>query len=260
MNPQEFQDFKVQLAHNVEAHSDLLGLVFLGSSSDSSRQDQWSDHDFFLIAREGFEEHIRQDLSWLPADFEVALAFRDTDHGLQAISKEGHLLEFAVFSEHELYLYGRANAYTVMSDKSSVTEIMKHSARAQTPQQKDVQYHVGKVLACAIICMGRYARGERASGREVFLNGVLRSFLYLYKNAPVAEGAPAHHRMDNLDVFRRVETSHPELGDLLDRLEPLPVPLALQKVLEVQMERVGQQAWYPTEAHQAVVKKLEQAL
>ncbi|GEM46585.1 hypothetical protein [Deinococcus cellulosilyticus] len=260
MNKEEFQAFKERLAARTAEHPDLIGLVFLGSASDSSRQDRWSDHDFFLISKEGLQQHFREDLSWLPEGFNIELGFQDTDHGVQVISDTGHLLEFAVFSEDELYRYARVNAYSLMVDKGNLAEILRHCAREQVPQEKDLRHHVGKVLTCSIISMGRYARGERASGREVFLNGVLRSFIYMYKNLPIVEGQPKHHRMDNLDVFRRIETTHPDLGKLLDEFEGMPVPRALQRVLEIQLQRCGHLPWYPKAAHLAVQDRLQDAL
>ncbi|GGJ54077.1 hypothetical protein [Deinococcus roseus] len=260
MNKEQFQAFKEALAHKTQQNPELVGLVFLGSSADASRQDQWSDHDFFLISQEGLQDRYRKDLSWLPDDFAISLGFQDTDHGVQVISETGHLLEFAVFSEDELARLGRVNAHDLMVDKSNLAEIIRHAARETPPQQKDLQHHAGKVLTCAIISMGRYVRGERASGREVFLNGVLRSFIYLYKHLPIVEGGPRHPRMDNLDVFRRIEISHPDLGKLLDELESLPVPQALQRVLTVQREKCAHLEWYPTAAHLAVQKRLEGAL
>ena len=76
----------------------MLGLVALGSlSGEPPAADEYSDHDFCVVARAGEEERLRTDLSWFPDASEIALAFRETAHGVTVLYRSAHLLEFAVF-------------------------------------------------------------------------------------------------------------------------------------------------------------------
>jgi hypothetical protein len=50
---QTYLDFQNSLIQNLCEHPDVLGLVFLGSSADTTRADEWSDHDFFVVTHSG---------------------------------------------------------------------------------------------------------------------------------------------------------------------------------------------------------------
>src|SRR4051812_48367660 len=89
--------------------------------------DDWSDHGFFVISSAGEQERLRGDLSWLPRHDGVALAFRETEHGLNVIYDDGHLLEFAVFDLDELGLAG-INRYRVLLDRGGVEERVREVA------------------------------------------------------------------------------------------------------------------------------------
>jgi len=42
-----YLEFSRQLTQNVENNPDFVGLVLVGSTADTYRVDEWSDHDFF---------------------------------------------------------------------------------------------------------------------------------------------------------------------------------------------------------------------
>ena len=67
---ERFADYSSRLIQSAESDSSVLGLVLVGSTAETLRVDEWSDHDFFLVVA------------------------------------DGHVLEFAVFEVEELPLAG----------------------------------------------------------------------------------------------------------------------------------------------------------
>jgi hypothetical protein len=118
----EYSRFTEQLLQNLEKDPRVLGLVALGSMSKQDYQpDRYSDHDFFVIVEDGQQEDFRQNLAWLPRRDEIALAFRETEHGIKVVYRNGHLLEFAVFNRQELEMTS-PNRYRVLLDRGGIGE------------------------------------------------------------------------------------------------------------------------------------------
>src|SRR5215468_6331939 len=78
MTPEAHAAFAAALLKRLEADPDVLGLVFLGSSSgEPPAPDAFSDHDLFVVTRPGAQERFRTDLSWLPNAADLVLSFRE---------------------------------------------------------------------------------------------------------------------------------------------------------------------------------------
>ena len=100
MNLSEYNQFTEELRLKLAGDDRVLALIALGSMAQQDYQpDEWSDHDFFVITIQGVQEDMRQDLSWLPRAEELVFHFRETEHGVKALYRGGHLLEFAIFNE-----------------------------------------------------------------------------------------------------------------------------------------------------------------
>src|ERR1041385_6319682 len=125
METDGYRAFTRRLVERVARDDRVLGLVALGSMAERDyAPDEWSDHDFFLIVRGGAQEAFRTGPSWLPEAEEVAFWFRETEHGVKVVYRSGHLLEFAVFDERELYL-ARVNRYRVLVDHGGIEAHMR---------------------------------------------------------------------------------------------------------------------------------------
>ncbi len=235
----EFLDFETQLTARLEAHSDVIGLVFVGSAADHSRFDEWSDHDFFVITREGAGESLRQDLSWLPDAEQISLQPRETAHGLKVVYSNGHVLEFAVFNDSELELAG-ANAFLVTLDKSGniadrMTALAAKSAasalKATTGDYRPgIQFEL--FLCQLLIGVGRARRGELLIAGEHVRSWAVAGLVGLSKHwLPVAEGT--EHLADNLAPLRRFERQYPSLGAAIAASQSLPVEECAKGLLEI---------------------------
>jgi hypothetical protein len=61
-----FTSFCSRLRERLVARVDVVGLVWMGSTADRERVDEWSDHDFALVTTDGTEERLRADLGCRP--------------------------------------------------------------------------------------------------------------------------------------------------------------------------------------------------
>lgn len=260
MNAQEYTRFTERLGERLAADGRVLGLVALGSmAAQDTQPDRWSDHDFFVVVRSGDQEAFRRDLSWLPEAEDLVLSYRETAHGLKALYRNGHLLEFAVFDPEELHL-ARVNRYRVLLDRGGITEALarvRDETVAWTASSGMGDFErFGQLLANLLVAAGRSARGERLSGRQ-FLGYALQHLVVL-----VARHVPkeAEHPLDDLDPLRRFERSWPALGEELNSLLQAPPAQAARGLLEVaRRELAGRLPGYPAEAVAAVARELDEA-
>jgi lincosamide nucleotidyltransferase B/F len=240
MTSDNYREFTERLRASLESKHDVLGLVALGSMAEIDYEpDHWSDHDFFVVVSPGEQERYRTNLNWLPDNDEVALSFRETEHGLKVLYRNGHLLEFAVFDLDELRL-ARINRFRVLIDRSNVMSALE-SVRTATVHAidsgcKDDTYLVGMMLSSLIVGVGRFARGERLSGTRFVKGHALEHLLVLANRRNTVDRDAA---LDDLDPFRRFERAHPalarELGDALD----LPTPDSARALLDVARREFG---------------------
>ncbi len=216
-----FLDYSQRLAAGAEAHPDVVGLVLVGSAADTDRVDEWSDHDFFLIVKDGMSEGFRQDLSWLPDSHDVVIRPRETDHGLKVVYSDGHVLEFAVFDDKELEL-ASVNYWAVPVDKTNITSrveaLEKKTVGGKFEEEKEWELFLAHIL----IAVGRARRGEILIAGQAIRSYMMRHVLGFVRDrlapAPGTEGIE-----DNLDRFRRVEQQYPAEGARLDQIMQLPV-------------------------------------
>jgi hypothetical protein len=260
MNAESYERFTGRLREGLAADERVLGLVALGSMARrDTKPDRWSDHDFFVIVRSGDQESFRQDLSWLPDPGDLVLFYRETAHGLKALYRDGHLLEFAVFDPEELHL-ARVNAYRVLLDRGGIKDRMmqvrQESERwVSTSGMGDFE-RFGQFLANLHVAAGRHARGERLSGHQ-FLGYALQHLVALLaRHVPKEED----HPRDDLDPLRRFELSWPALGSELGAAWQASLPAGAQGLLDVaRRELAGRLPGYPAEAVGVVERCLREA-
>ena len=226
---QEFQNFSNELVENLRPIDDVLGLVFLGSTADTQRIDQWSDHDFWVVVTDGQAERFRQDLNWLPNYKDILFAPRETQHGFKVMYRNGHILEFAIFDDSELEIAG-ADDYSVPLDKANITERMAVIAAKSQPKRIDPLASLQLYLATLIIGVGRARRGETIVAQQFIHSFALAQFLGLLKHfVPPVTGAAKV--ADTLNTFRRVEKQYPEIAEKIAALFKLDLDEAAEQQL-----------------------------
>lgn len=204
----DYHAFTQELVERLAADSRVTGVVAVGSMAAIDYEpDAWSDHDFFVITPSGGQEELRLDLSWLPHGDEVVLSFRETEHGLKILYRDGHLLEFAVFDLEEIALAG-VNRYRVLLDRGGVAERMDEVAALPPREQHADEYLFGMFVSGIQVGLGRTARGERLSGWFFCLWGTR------YLCRLIARYVPSERTslLDGFDPLRRFERAYPEVG------------------------------------------------
>ncbi|HSK75214.1 MAG TPA: hypothetical protein VLQ45_02055, partial [Thermoanaerobaculia bacterium] len=170
MDEETYERFTKRLEESLAADERVLGLVALGSmAAQDTKPDRWSDHDFFVVVRAGEQESFRTGLSWLPDATDLVLSYRETAHGLKALFRSGHLLEFAVFDPEELHL-AKVNRYRVLFDRGGIAEAMAQIRREtvasiSAPGMGDRE-RFGQFRANLLVAGARAARGEHLSARQ----------------------------------------------------------------------------------------------
>lgn len=260
MNSEDYDRFTDSLRESLAADERVLGLVALGSmAAQDTQPDRWSDHDFFVIVRPGEQEAFRRDLSWLPDAQDLVLSYRETAHGLKALYRSGHLLEFAVFDREELHL-ARVNRYRVLLDRGGIADEMARVrqetvASAATSGMSDLE-RFGQLLANLLVAAGRSARGEELSGRQFLGYALQHLAILLARHVP----RETEHPLDDLDPLRRFERSWPALGrELNDLFEASPVETARGLLAVARRELADRLPGYPAEAVATVGRVVESA-
>ena len=239
MDLHDYRRFTDELRLRLEADPRVLSLVVLGSTADLGRApDRWSDHDFFVVTIPGQQEAFRTSLHWLPRSGEIAFSYRETAHGVKALLRDGHLLEFAVFDPDELNL-ARVSNYRVLFDRERVVERMARVAEA-TPGSPEASipsddWLAGQFLTSLLVGVGRHERGERISGRQLVKGGALRHLLVLCEKSA---GAPGREAVDPLDPLRRFEQAFPSLGEKVNGILERDTPEAARALLDLAVERL----------------------
>jgi hypothetical protein len=256
MGPADYRAFTDRLAERLAGEREVLGLVALGSmSGEGAPPDEWSDHDFFVVVRPGAQERFRDRLDWLPEPGEVAFSFRETAHGLKAVLRGGHLLEFAVFDPDELSL-ARVNRYRVLLDRERIGERLA-SLRAETEQRLRTEapgdeWLAGQFLADLLVAAGRSRRGERLAGRQRLSAAAGHLLRLAARHLRPAEPAA----LDELDPARRFERAFPALAAEVDAALGREVPEGARALLAAAVRALGPRL--PAGGAAAVARRLDE--
>ncbi len=210
MNRTDYDAYTSQLVANLSDDERVVGLVAVGSMAAVGKQpDEWSDHDFWVVAREGSAAEVRDDRGWLPQGSEIVVWFAESDHGRSVIYADGHLVEYAVFGPDEVDVTS-ANEYRVLIDRYGLeTKMAEVEARTRDRHPHRADDLFGSFLAQLTIGITRHARGERLSANHLVRGWAARTLAELIARVvpPQQEGST-----DNLDPNRRFETTYPGLG------------------------------------------------
>ena len=257
MDAATYRRFLDELTAWAEDHPDVVGLVGLGSTAATRREpDRWSDHDIWVVVRDGTAEAFRTDTSWLPDADRIALAYRETAHGVNVIYGDGHFLEFAVFDEAELDLVA-GNDARVLVDRAEVAARLEGILSRNTPEPPSTDALVGKVLGQVWIGVSRYGRGERQSAHAMVKFHAWTSLLHLVTQCVPSEAAD---RLDDLDVTRRFELAYPEPAARIEATLELPLLDCARGLLAITREVAGAALdEVPDAAIDAVLARIEEA-
>ncbi len=250
-----FEAALTTLVRTLDANPEVIGLVLAGSTADRGRADEWSDLDFLVVAEsDDTAARMRRDLSWLPNPERIVLRPREGGHGLKVVYDDAFVLEFAVFGPDELSL-AILNSYEVAIDRGGITAIAEDAARRPRPGAEITDRdHAELFLALLLIGTGRHRRGETLTAGQFVRSHALAHLIALHR-AVVGEQPSERARLDDLDVYRRLETVHPEFAAAAARAIEADPETAARRLLDLaEQGPIAQHAAWST-AGAAVIRE-----
>jgi len=252
----EFARRSAALADVARARDDVAALVLLGSAADNAahRRDEWSDHDFFLLARPGCGESVRDVAAWLPDPERVVLVAREGEIGFAAVYDDGHVFEFAAATAEELGgALATEDAGIPVDDGTAADLIAAAQRRVSETPPPDAANEVRLVLVKLLIGVGRARRGETlVAGQFVHAWAVNHFTRAVRARLPVAAS-----QRDGIDPVRRFERDYPGLGAALGDALGRPVEEAARGMFGI-LRSALEPGWpeFPTRAADAVAQRL----
>ncbi len=213
MNVDEYTHFLGQIEGRLRNAKGVLGVVLVGSTADPIHRDEWSDHDFWIIAEDAEIGSYLDSTSWLPESEEILLSGCHSPAYRSVLYRDGHKVDYAVFTTKQALCQGRLGRYRIPVGEESVRKLAE---KIQLSTQKAegagvVQDELENLSLLAWTAHARGARGEWLSARrwlEAAID-VLLDFLRSGNALEVAAGA------DALDPRRRLEETDPRFAERL---------------------------------------------
>lgn len=226
------------IGESLRASGQGLALIGLGSvGTELERLDNWSDLDFFAIVEAGSKPRYLDRLDWLETAHPLAWHFRNTVDGYKALMADGVFCEFAVFEPRELDAIPFAPGRIVWKRDDVDERIAVPRRPLPADSLPGEEWIVGEALACLLVGLGRWHRGERLSAARFVQGHAVDRLLELdaLRHPGSAFGGDPFNRE------RRVEMRRPALVTELPALVPgyLATPQAALAVLDALARRAA---------------------
>lgn len=252
----EFDRRSAALAEVARTREGFAGLVLLGSSSEvaAHRRDEWSDHDFFMLAHPGAEAEVRDVEAWLPDPERLVLVAREGEIGFAAVYDDGHVFEFAAATAEELGGALATDDVGIPVDDGPAAELVAAAqSRVRGTPPADPVNDARLVLVKLLIGVGRARRGESlVAGQFVHVFAVTHFARAVRSRIPVEASV-----RDGIDPLRRFERDYPELGATLRTVLGAPVEDAARGLFGL-LRDVLEPGWdaFPSRAADVVATRL----
>ena len=201
------------IAQEVKASGRGVALLGLGSAGQGlARLDEFSDLDFFVIAKEGHKAFFLDSLAWLERIQPVVFSFRNTADGYKLLFADGIFCEMAVFEAEDLAGIPYSQARVVWQDKDSAFTFQE--SNKVPPPAADlptVDWLVGEALSNLFVGLGRFQRGEKLTAVRFIQGYAVQRILEL---TPFIEDSQ-NEDGDVFDQDRRFEQRYPETAAAL---------------------------------------------
>ena len=247
-----FEQYLSRLADVARERDDVIGLVGMGSTAELFRVDEWSDHDFAWMVRDGAQDRYRYDLSWLPDSDRIALSVVEHHGGVKVIYGDGHVLEFGIATLESLQQWS-GYAVEIYVDKGGVADAVAGMVAKPLPEGPvDVARSMRLIMTQLLIGVGRARRGEHlTAGLNIRTEAVGH---LLVATTAVVPGDTA--RLDSLEPRRRFEFVHPELAARIEAAVRLAPEDAARELLSISEATLGGHPDFPHEGAAAIRRRL----
>lgn len=204
-----------QIGESLKNTGEALALLGLGSvGKELGRLDEYSDLDFFVIAKEGFKTRFIEKLDWLTSISPVIYYFQNTDDGYKLLYEDGVYCEFAIFEEQELAEADFAEGRIVWKEDGFDESICSPKDKSIRWKPKSKQWAIGEALTCLYVGLTRFARGEKLSGTRFIQNYALDNLLSL---SNLIEDEVDYYK-DKYQNERRYEKRYPKTARQLSEM------------------------------------------
>ncbi|MCX8130399.1 MAG: hypothetical protein N3I35_09900 [Clostridia bacterium] len=212
------------IGKSLELTNQALALLGLGSVGiETERIDDYSDLDFFVIAKQGCKQRLLDNLDWLSHVNNLTYSFKNTDNGYKIMFEDGIYGEFAVFEERELegipysegrivWKYSSYNNNDIARPSKIIPEVKNHS----------IDFALNEALTNLYVGLCRYARGEKLSALRLIENHAVNQLTSIVHLIEIKTESYADKFCNN----RRIEKQYPgfskHLGKMLQGYEKSP--------------------------------------
>ena len=192
-------------------------LLGLGSSGlKSSRLDEFSDLDFFVIVAAGSKHDFLENLDWLTQIYPAAYVFQNSPDGYKLLFADDILCEFAVFEPAELAEIPMAGAKILWSRSQLPDKWLESHSVTDLPVGQSEAWLLGEALTNLYVGLQRSLRGERLSGYKFIQSYAVDRLLELASRRVAAEG----EQRDPFRLARRFEKRFPAISTKLPEFMP----------------------------------------
>ncbi|UOY91290.1 hypothetical protein MUG87_12075 [Ectobacillus sp. JY-23] len=205
-----------EIGASLEKTGDALLLLGLGSvGNELGRLDEYSDLDFFVIAKPTLKTRFINQLDWLESVHPLAYSFKNTKDGYKILFEDGIYGEFAIFEEEEMEHILFSPGRIVWKDPSFQNlDIVSPVRKAPLIRQQSLNLAINEALTNLYVGLCRYARGEKLSGMKFVQSHALDNILSVLH---LIEQEVAYYP----DIFgneRRVEKRFPAFAEVIEQM------------------------------------------
>jgi hypothetical protein len=205
--------FLHRLGDSVSKNPHVSCLLGLGSMSEVSRMDVYSDMDFFLIVETGHKQAFIDDLSWLAIE-PIVFQFKNTKDGYKVLFEGDVFAEFAVFEAEELPTIAFTEGKVIYA-KHDFNLNWIVPKRVPITKPRSVDFLVNEALTNLYIGLKREHRGETSSAFsfiQVYAAGLIMELFHeVYHSNPTL--------IDPFVFERRIENRFVEAFDVLSMIK-----------------------------------------
>ncbi|MFQ3230803.1 hypothetical protein [Reinekea sp.] len=165
VTPKKLEKRLNEIADTIHRSGRAYALLGLGSAGiERSRLDEYSDLDFFVIAKEGYKQAFIDDLQWLTSIEAKGYSLKNTVDGHKFLFSDGIFCEFAVFEPGELPSIPFARGQVIWSDINFDCRCLEPTNSAGIYEiNENTDWIIGESLTNLYVGLGRYCRGEKLS-------------------------------------------------------------------------------------------------
>jgi len=230
-----------EIGESLKQSQKALALLALGSVGiELDRIDDYSDLDFFVIAKTGYKNYFLNNLDWLKAVSNLAFYFQNTKDGYKALFDDGIFCEFAIFEQNELSKIPFSEGRLVWAENNVDHNICKPIMRVEKVQHNK-EWIIGELLTNLYIGICRYKRGEKLSASRFIqshaVDRVLELAAYLEEKSLVNEDFFSNERRFE-QIYPNISKQLPKFIQGYDRSEEsaLEIIKFIEKFFEINLK------------------------